>query len=191
MRTKQVSMFVLAAALGIAGAARGDSLAPTRDQGSRPLTAAGSSGGTTAGQGGATVLGAPKSKKADLVILPFYNNPSGLPEGFPTESYCVKKPSGGAPNQIKFYVRNQGGAPSGNFTWVPTFPQAGAAPANVLVSIAPGAQVLVTHGLPDGCYTPGFSGNCPFSIKLDTLNEVSESNEGNNQQNSFCVSPAG
>ena len=192
MRGTRISMIALTAAtsLGLAGAAHGDSLVLKRDSGVKPVIAATPSGGSGVPTG-ATKLGAAGAQKADLVIVPFYNNPSDLPEGFPTESYCVKKASGGAPNQIKFIIRNQGNAASGNFTWVPTFPTAGAAPANVQVSLAPGAQKVVTHGLPNGCYTPGFSGSCAFSIKLDSLSEVAESNEANNQDNSFCVSPAG
>jgi hypothetical protein len=122
-----------------------------------------------------------------LVILPFYNNPNGLPEGFPTESFCVKKASGGAPNQIKFIIRNTGSSPSGNFQWVPMFPTAGAAPAMVQVSLAPGAQKIVTQNLPANCYTPGFSGICQFSIELDTHNEVAEASEANNQDTTAAL----
>ena len=190
MRGTRISMIALAAAmsLGLGSAAHGDSLALKRDTGLKPLVAAAPTSGPAAG---ATKLGAPKSQSADLVILPFYNNQDSLPEGFPTESFCVKKASGGAPNQIKFIIRNTGSTPSGNFQWVPTFPTAGAAPAMVQVSLAPGAQKIVTQNLPANCYTPGFSGICQFSIELDTHNEVAEASEANNQDNSFCASPAG
>jgi CARDB len=193
MRGTRISMIALAAAmtLGLGSAAHGESLVLKRDTGVKPVLAAAPSAGSTAAPSGATKLGAPKSQKADLVILPFYNNPNGLPEGFPTESFCVKKASGGAPNQIKFIIRNTGNAPSGNFQWVPMFPTAGAAPAMVQVSLAPGAQKIVTQALPANCYTPGFSGICQFSIDLDTHNEVAESNEANNDDDSFCASPAG
>lgn len=193
MRGTRISMIALAAAmsLGLGSAAHGDSLVLKRDSGVKPVLAATPSAGSTAAPTGANKLGAPASQKADLVIKPFYNNPNGLPEGFPTESYCVKKASGGAPNQIKFIIRNQGNAASGNFLYVPSFPTDGAAPALVQVSLAPGAQHIITQNLPSGCYTPGFSGICQFTIKLDTQHEVAESNEANNQDNSFCVSPAG
>jgi hypothetical protein len=182
---------VAAMSLGLAGAAHSDGLLLKRDAGAKPLVAASPSAGSTGVPTGPTKLGAAGVQKADLVIIPFYNNPSDLPEGFPTESYCVKKASGGAPNQIKFIIRNQGNAASGNFQWVPSFPTDGAAPAIIQVSLAPGAQKVVTQGLPSGCYTPGFSGVCQFTIELDTHNEVAEANEGNNQDASFCVSPAG
>jgi len=192
MRGTRISMIALTAAmsLGLAGAAHGDSLVLKRDSGVKPVIAATPSGGSGVPTG-ATKLGAPGVQKADLVIVPFYNNPSDLPEGFPTESYCVKKASGGAPNQIKFIIRNQGNTASGNFLYVPSFPTDGAAPALVQVSLAPGAQHIITQNMPSGCYTPGYSGICQFSIKLDTQYEVAESNEGNNQDSSFCASPAG
>src|SRR5262245_60299344 len=190
MRGTRISMIAVIAAmsLGLAGAAHSDGLLLKRDSGVKPLVA------TTPGAGpvaGATKLGAAGAQKADLRILAYYDNPNHLPEGFPTESYCVKKASGGTPNQIKFIIRNQGNAASGNFTWVPSFPTAGAAPAIVQTSIAPGAQKVITQNLPQGCYTPGNSGVCQFTIELDSLNEVAESNEINNQDDSYCVSPAG
>jgi hypothetical protein len=190
MRGTRISIVALTAilSLGLGSAAHGDGLVLKRDSGVKPLVAAAPTTGPAAG---ATKLGAPASQKADLVIEPYYNNPNGLPEGFPTESYCVKKASGGAPNQIKFIIRNQGNAASGNFLYVPSFPTDGAAPAMVQVSLAPGAQHIITQNMPSGCYTPGNSGICQFTIKLDTQHEVAESNEANNQDNSFCVSPAG
>jgi len=193
MRGTRFSMiaFTAALSLGLGSAAHGDSLVLKRDSGVKPVLAATPSAGSTGVPTGATKLGAPKSQKADLVVLPYYNNPDNLPEGFPTESYCVKKASGGAPNQIKFIIRNTGNSPSGNFQWVPMFPTAGAAPAMIQVSLAPGAQHIVTQNLPANCYTPGFSGICQFSIELDTHNEVAEASEANNQDNSFCASPAG
>jgi hypothetical protein len=127
---------------------------------------------------------------ANLVVIPFYGNPSGLPEGFPTHSYCVKKATGGTPNQIRFYIRNAGGSDSGSFQWTPSFPNAGAAPAMVVANIPANGQVAVTQGIPDGCYTPGFSGICQFSIHLDDHDEVEEWSEANTY-GSFCVSPAG
>lgn len=130
------------------------------------------------------------SQLANLVVIPYYNNSDGLPEGFPTHSYCLKKPSGGTPNQIRFWVRNAGGSASGSFQWTPSFPNAGAAPAMIIPNVPAGGQVLVTQGIPEGCYTPGFNGVCQFSIHLDDHNEVEEWSEANTY-NSYCVSPAG
>ena len=130
------------------------------------------------------------SQLANLVVIPFYNNPYSLPEGFPTHSYCLKKPTGGTPNQIRFWVRNAGGTDSGSFQWTPSFPNAGAAPATIIPNVPAGGQVLVTQGIPNGCYTPGFSGVCQFSIHLDDHNEVPEWSEANTYS-SYCVSPAG
>lgn len=130
------------------------------------------------------------SQMANLVVIPYYNNSQGLPEGFPTHSYCMKKPTGGTPDTIRFYIRNAGGSDSGSFQWTPSFPDAGAAPAHVLPNIPSNGQVLITQPIPNGCYTPGFSGSCQFSIHLDDHDEVEEWSESNTYQ-SYCVSPAG
>jgi hypothetical protein len=130
------------------------------------------------------------SQLANLVVIPYYNNPDSLPEGFPTHSYCLKKPTGGTPNQIRFYIRNAGGSDSGDFQWTPSFPNAGAAPAQVVANVPANGQVLITQNIPNGCYTPGFSGVCQFSIHLDDHDEVEEWSEANTY-NSHCVSPAG
>jgi hypothetical protein len=144
------------------------------------------------GYANGTLKGGPgrPSQLANLVVIPYYNNPNGLPEGFPTHSYCLQKPAGGTPDQIRFWVRNAGGTDSGSFQWTPSFPTAGAAPATVIANVPAGGQVLVTQGIPTGCYTPGFSGMCQFSIHLDDHNEVPESSEANTYA-SYCVSPAG
>lgn len=130
------------------------------------------------------------SQLANLVVIPFYNNPHGLPQGFPEHSYCVKKVSGGAPNQIRFWIRNAGGSDSGSFQWTPSFPNAGAAPAQIVANVPANGQVLVTQNIPNGCYTPGFSATCQFSISLDDHNEVEEWSEANSVSN-YCVGPAG
>lgn len=130
------------------------------------------------------------SQLANLVVIPYYNNPASLPEGFPTHSYCLKKPSGGTPDTIRFYIRNAGGSDSGSFQWTPSFPTAGAAPAHVVPNVPANGQVMITQPLPSGCYTPGFSGMCQFSIHLDDHNEVEEWSEANTYE-SYCVSPAG
>jgi hypothetical protein len=130
------------------------------------------------------------SQLANLVVTPYYDNDYGLPEGFPTHSYCLKNPAGGTPTNIRFYIRNLGGSASGGFQWTPSFPNAGAAPAHVLPSIPANGQVLITQPIPNGCYTPGFSGVCEFTIHLDDHDEVEESSESNSYE-SYCVSPAG
>ncbi|HMA15385.1 MAG TPA: hypothetical protein VKP12_11400, partial [Kiloniellaceae bacterium] len=134
--------------------------------------------------------GSTPSQLANLVVVPYYTNQNSLPEGFPTHSYCLKNPAGGTPTNIRFYIRNVGGSASGGFQWTPSFPNAGAAPAHVLPSIPAGGQVTITQPIPNGCYTPGFSGVCQFSIHLDDHDEVAESSEANTWQ-SHCVSPAG
>ncbi|NIA72436.1 hypothetical protein HBA54_27995 [Pelagibius litoralis] len=130
------------------------------------------------------------SQLANLVVIPFYNNSHNLPQGFPEHSFCVKNPAGGAPNQIKFWIRNAGGSDSGAFQWTPSFPNAGAAPANIAVNVPANGQILITQGIPNGCYTPGFNATCQFSISLDDHDEVEEWSEANTFAN-LCVGPAG
>lgn len=149
------------------------------DPAPRKLTAAPSAGGPDT-----------PSQLANLVVIPFFSNGVGLPEGFPEHSYCAKNPAGGTPNQIKFWVRNAGGSDSGSFQWTPSFPTAGAAPAQVIANVPAYGQVLVTQGLPNGCYDGNFSALCQFSIHLDDHDEVEEWSEANTYE-SYCVSPAG
>lgn len=130
------------------------------------------------------------SQLANLVVIPYYNNSSSLPEGFPTHSYCLKKPTGGTPNQIRFYIRNAGGSDSGSFQWTPSFPNAGAAPAQAIANIPANGQMLITQGIPNGCYDGNYSAMCQFSIHLDDHDEVEEWSEANTYS-SYCVSPAG
>ena len=142
--------------------------------------------------GGDQIKPGPKtpSELANLVVIPYYNNPNNLPEGFPTHSYCLKKNSGGTPEDIRFWIRNVGGSDSGSFQWTPSFPNAGAAPANVIGNIPANGQMLITQGIPNGCYTSNYSGICQFSITLDDHDEVEEWSEANEYE-SYCVSPAG
>jgi hypothetical protein len=156
----------------------------TRPSGPNKIAAGNPQGGNP--QGGPNT----PSELANLVVIPYYTNPSSLPEGFPTHSYCVKKPTGGTPNQIRFYIRNAGGSDTGSFQWTPSFPNAGAAPATVIGNIPANGQVLITQGIPEGCYDGNFSAMCQFSIHLDDHNEVPEWSEANTY-NSYCVSPAG
>lgn len=142
--------------------------------------------------GGDQIAPGPKtpSQLANLVVIPYYNNPNGLPEGFPTHSYCKKKITGGTPDELLFWIRNVGGSDTGSFQWTPSFPNAGAAPAQVIGNIPANGQTLITQGIPNGCYTPGFHGVCEFSITLDDHDEVDEWSEANEFE-SFCVAPAG
>jgi hypothetical protein len=130
------------------------------------------------------------SQLANLVVIPYYNNPSHLPEGFPTHSYCAKNPAGGTPNSLRFYIRNVGDSDSGSFQWTPMFPNAGAAPAHVIGNLPANGQVLMNLPIPSGCYDGNFSAMCQFSIHLDDHDEVPEWSEANTY-NSYCVSPAG
>ena len=125
---------------------------------------------------------------ANLVIQPYYNN-GGLPEGMPGESFCSNT-GGGASDKIRFWVKNVGNTTTPSFQWNLYLWESGDAPGSVLPKIAPGAKKLVTQAIPADCYTSPFHGQCPFKIELDHHNEVSESNENDNEVESFCLSPA-
>ena len=139
------------------------------------------------------VFGTNPGNKADLRIMPYYNNPAGLPEGFPTHSYCYKSPQGGTPKTIKFKVKNQGGATASNFRIAALFfGNSGAVLTKQVNNIGMGITQTFSFDIPPGCYTPpGANETCQFSLKIDDLNEVIEINESNNNKSSYCVGPAG
>lgn len=211
MRKSTVSYLTMAAfaALTVAGATANDSAAQTRStqaekapiqlkimKPAKPPREPGRGAGKPSSKPRPSPDGQPDSgpdtpsQMANLVVIPFYNNPHGLPQGFPEHSYCKKNPAGGAPVQIKFWIRNAGGSDSGAFQWTPSFPNAGAAPAKIVANVPANGQVLITQGIPNGCYTPGFNATCQFSISLDDHDEVEEWSEANSVSN-FCVGPAG
>jgi len=140
--------------------------------------------------GGPTGFAGNQHALADLVVIPFYNNPHNLPEGFPEHSYCVKKPTGGTPTQIKFWIRNTGNSDTGGFQWHNSYYTAGVMPGGVIPNIPANSQTLITQNLPEGCYTQNYSGSCQFHISLDDHDEVEEQDEANSYS-SYCVSPAG
>ncbi len=115
---------------------------------------------------------------------------ANLPEGFPGVLYCVKNPQGGAPAQISAIVRNAGPVLAAASSARANFGGVSSATAAV-GPLAAGAQQTVTFDIPRGCYGPGFSASCKFTITADGLNQVSESVETDNQVHGFCVSPAG
>ena len=126
---------------------------------------------------------------ANLIVVPYYNN-GGLPEGMPGESFCSNTPGGGASDKVSFWIKNVGNTSAPSFQWNIYLWESGDAPGNVVGSIPAGGKKLITRGLPADCYTSPAHGSCPFKIELDYHNEVSESNESDNEVESVCVSPA-
>lgn len=127
---------------------------------------------------------------ADLVIIPYYDNDNGLPNGFPTHSYCSNYGNGGTPGHVRFYIRNIGDTASAPSHFHLSFPNAGDSTTYFVPSLAPGSQLSQSRYIPNGCYTSNYSGTCAFTIEADNQNEVVESNENNNDADGFCVSPA-
>jgi hypothetical protein len=139
----------------------------------------------TAGNG--KLLGAPL--QADLLIAAYYGD-GDLPEGFPGTGYCDPNPAGGASNKVRLRVRNQGGAQANAAVLRVDFTSGGSVFLNV-PALAPDGETSGAVQIPAGCYPPGFSTNCQFSMHVDANAQVSESSEFNNQAMSFCVAPAG
>ncbi|MGH1439095.1 MAG: CARDB domain-containing protein [Cellvibrionaceae bacterium] len=135
--------------------------------------------------------------KADLTITPFYSNPSNLPEGFPTHSFCRKSNAGGTPKHLVFYIENIGNAlatASEMKVMFNTFFSSGNSSTYTgnITPIAAGGKKYLSVPIPSDCYKPGFNKSCHFRIIADTAYEVEESNNvSNNFVDSHCVSAAG
>ena len=133
--------------------------------------------------------------KADLIIKPYYQNNS-LPEGLPGQSFCEQSLSGGASNNIWFFVKNNGSAAakaSQVRILVNTFIGSGASGVynQQIPMLVKGESKVVKVSLPKGCYPAGFSTSCHFRIVADSAYQVKENNESNNHVDSKCVGPAG
>ena len=127
--------------------------------------------------------------QADLTIVQILPAPNPV-EGLPNQGYCYKWPKGGAANRLVFKTRNNGTAAAPASTVRVTFSGAG----NVDVPTAalqPGQEWNQEIWIPNGCYPGGYHGSCNYTIRLDANNQVSESNEANNQDQSLCLLPAG
>jgi hypothetical protein len=125
----------------------------------------------------------------DLAIKSILPPPDPIP-GLPNQGYCYKWPVGGAANRVIFAVRNQGPEASPASVARVTFAGAGAVDAQI-IALAPGQERDVEVGIPAGCYPPGFSGACTFTITADAPGAVTEAIESNNQVQSLCILPAG
>lgn len=137
--------------------------------------------------GDAKLLGAPQ--QADLLIAAYYGD-GGLPEGFPGTGYCDPNPAGGASNKVRLRVKNQGATQSVAGVLRVDFASGGSVFMNV-PALAPNFETSGAAVIPAGCYPPGFSTMCQFTITVDVNNQVAESSEFNNQASSYCVGPAG
>jgi hypothetical protein len=125
----------------------------------------------------------------DLVVKSILPDPDPI-EGLPNQGYCYKWPVGGAANRVIFAVRNQGSAAAPASTARIQFDGAGSVDA-AIIALAPGQERDVEVGIPAGCYPPGFSQACTYTITVDAVSAVAESIESNNQVESLCLQPAG
>jgi len=105
---------------------------------------------------------------ADLAIQSFVVNPTG--------------PAIGIPVDVTWTIINQGTAAAGSFKvhWYPDAAAASPSCAWPIPSLAPGATV--SQPSPCNTYSYGASGTYNSKLIVDALNEVAESNEGNNTQ---------
>ena len=105
---------------------------------------------------------------ADLAIQSFVVNPTG--------------PAIGSPVDVTWTIINQGTAAAGSFKvhWYPDAAAASPSCAWPIPSLAPGATV--SQPSPCNTYFYGASGTYNSKLIVDALNEVPESNEGNNTQ---------
>ncbi|MCW5623420.1 MAG: hypothetical protein KIT73_01720 [Burkholderiales bacterium] len=133
------------------------------------------------------LLGAPM--QADLVPSAFFNA-QHLPEGFPGIGFCDPNPAGGTPNKIRFRLTNQGASPAAASVVRVDFVGGGSVSVNA-PALMPGAETSGAVNIPQGCYPPGFSSACQFTIHADGNAQVAESVESNNAVQSLCVQPAG
>lgn len=133
------------------------------------------------------LLGAPL--QADLVASAYFRA-NNLPEGFPGIGFCDPNPAGGAPNKIRLRIVNQGAAVAAASVVRVDFLGGGSVFVNT-PALAAGAETSGAVNIPQGCYPPGFSTACQFTVHADSAAQVQESQEGNNSVQSFCVGPAG
>jgi CARDB len=107
-----------------------------------------------------------KIEFADLIPVP---NEAG--------SFCNIKD-----NALVVTVRNQGTASAGPSTTEVDFGTFGKV-SMLTPSLGPGASVNLSFPIPFGCHDP----DCEFRITVDSNNDVTESNEGNNVADDRCL----
>jgi hypothetical protein len=79
-------------------------------------------------------------------------------------------------------VKNQGSADAGASTTTVAFSSGGTF-SQPTPPIAAGASVELSFPIPGGCFNP----DCSFRITVDSANQVTESNEGNNTATGTCI----
>ena len=152
----------------------------------------GATAGQPAGKAQATTPGAGRggTRLPDLVHVQPY--PNGVPQGAPSSGHCGPNNGGGAAKLVVFKVRNDGSAEAGVFRVKVTFTASGNSFETSYGPMAAGPATW-SHSFPIPA-DAWSSGTAPFTVLLDSRNEVEEGGvrgEKNNLASSFCVAPAG
>jgi hypothetical protein len=103
--------------------------------------------------------------------------PDLIPVPDPQTGFCRLKDG-----NLLVTVRNQGAGPAGPSTTEVNFVAHGTSTLPT-IALGPGASTDVLFPIPFGC----FDRDCEFRITVDALNEVAESNEGNNMGSGVCI----
>ena len=157
----------------------------------------GTSPGGPPGPKGPGGLGSkPPGKLPDFVLEP--GLPAGFAEGLPNTGYCLRKlpATGGAANAVAFKIRfKTNGTQSPTNGWGPTkvtiaFQGGGTVTLGVPNASWDGVKPYQL-AIPKGCYKPGTSSPCNFTISIDPADIVPESSSANNTVSTICTQPAG
>ncbi len=103
--------------------------------------------------------------------------PDLIPVPDPAGSFCRWRDG-----RLLVTVKNQGAGPAGPSTTRVDFGSHGTVDVPT-PALAPGASVDLLVDVPPGCFDP----DCDFRITVDALNQVVESNEGNNTASGTCL----
>ena len=105
--------------------------------------------------------------------------PQAAPPALP-ESFCKRV-------EASLFVRvmNQGSGPAGPSMTAVEFEDLGRF-SEPTVILASGQSTELRFTIPEGCFGPGAGEICNFTITVDDMAVVAESNEGNNVANGSC-----
>lgn len=122
--------------------------------------------------------------KPDLIIVPWHNGNSGLPNS----GYCG--PWNGGNQKVYFYVRNVGTVAAPASDVYVGFTEGGTSEIAV-PALASGQQVLRSKTIPLAAWGGSqYHGSVNFLIAADHNDDMSEISETNNYGQSTCIGPA-
>lgn len=103
--------------------------------------------------------------------------PDLIPVPDPSGSFCRRREG-----KLVVTVKNQGAGSSGPSTTEVDFFRHGKV-SMPTPALAPNTSTDLLFAIPPGCFDP----DCEFRITVDVMNDVAESNEGNNTANGTCL----